>query len=119
MLLKKGSKMFHEATLCETGYSYSMNKSICSICRYNNYCLGLDHSSIICPKNSITIKLKSVSALDCLCIKGYGRIIINTNQSFTISCIPCPYNTFQPHHSYGKCIPCPPHTFTKITGPHQ
>ncbi|KNG74015.1 cysteine repeat modular protein [Plasmodium falciparum IGH-CR14] len=113
---KKGSKMFHEATLCETGYSYSMNKSICSICRYNNYCLGLDHSSIICPKNSITIKLKSVSALDCLCIKGYGRIIINTNQSFTISCIPCPYNTFQPHHSYGKCIPCPPHTFTKITG---
>ncbi|SOV16219.1 cysteine repeat modular protein 3 [Plasmodium gaboni] len=113
---KKGSKMFHEANLCETGYSYSMNKSICSICKYNNYCLGLDYSSIICPRNSITIKLKSVSALDCLCIKGYGRIIINTNQSFTISCIPCPYNTFQPNHSYGKCIPCPPHTFTKITG---
>ncbi|CRG95926.1 cysteine repeat modular protein 3, putative [Plasmodium gallinaceum] len=113
---KKGSTSLHDAYLCETGYFYSMNKSICSVCRYNNYCEGLDHTIMPCPQNSVTIKLKSFSILDCLCEKGYGRIIINKLKSFTISCVLCPYDTFQPHHSSGECIPCPTHTFTMSVG---
>ncbi|CRH00658.1 cysteine repeat modular protein 3, putative [Plasmodium relictum] len=113
---KKGSTSLHDAYLCETGYFYSMNKSICSICRYNNYCEGLDRQIMPCPQNSITVKLKSSNALDCLCKKGYGRIIINKLKSFTISCVLCPYDTFQPHNSSGECIPCPPYTFTKSVG---
>eukprot|EP00366_Plasmodium_knowlesi_P003090 XP_002260587.1 cysteine repeat modular protein, putative [Plasmodium knowlesi strain H] len=109
---KKGNSSFHSAKYCETGYFYSKNKSICSICRYNGYCKGLHNEVTMCPKNSITVQLKSVSALDCLCEKGYGRITIQKHKSFNILCVPCPYNTFQPHHSSGECIPCPPYTFT-------
>ncbi|KJP86611.1 hypothetical protein AK88_03715 [Plasmodium fragile] len=109
---RKGNSSFHNAKFCETGYFYSTNKSICSICRYNGYCKGLQNAVSVCPKNSVTVKLKSVTALDCLCERGYGRIIIHKHKSFNILCVPCPYNTFQPHHSSGECIPCPANTFT-------
>ncbi|EUD66555.1 hypothetical protein C922_03189 [Plasmodium inui San Antonio 1] len=109
---RKGNSSFHSAKLCETGYFYSKNKSICSICRYNGYCKGLNNAVIACPKNSVTVKLKSVTSLDCLCERGYGRITIHKHKSFSVLCVPCPYNTFQPHHSSGECIPCPAYTFT-------
>ncbi|SCM19367.1 cysteine repeat modular protein 3, putative [Plasmodium chabaudi adami] len=113
--MRKGSKTLQKATLCESGYFYSMNKSFCSICRYDHICKGLYNPIAQCPIYSITTKLKSDSYLDCLCIRGYGRIIVNDFNNFSISCKPCPYDTFQPHHSAGECIPCPPYTFTKKT----
>ncbi|CAD2087837.1 cysteine repeat modular protein 3, putative [Plasmodium vinckei brucechwatti] len=113
--MRKGSRELQKATLCESGYFYSMNKSFCSICRYDHICKGLYNPIAHCPIYSVTTKLKSYSYLDCLCIRGYGRIIVNDFNNFSISCKPCPYDTFQPHHSAGECIPCPPHTFTKNT----
>ncbi|GAW82815.1 cysteine repeat modular protein 3 [Plasmodium gonderi] len=112
---KRGSFSFTSAKLCETGYFYSHNKSICSICRYNGYCRGLYEAVTACPKNSFTVKLKSVTPLDCLCEKGYGRVVVKKPKFFDIFCVPCPYDTFQQHHSYGECIPCPAHTFTIST----
>ncbi|CDU16946.1 cysteine repeat modular protein 3 [Plasmodium yoelii] len=109
----KGSKMLHKANLCESGYFYSMNKSFCSICRYNHICKGSYNKITQCPIHSVTTKLKNDSYLDCLCTRGYGRIIVNYFNNFSISCKPCPYGTFQPHLSAGECIPCPPYTFTK------
>ncbi|ANQ06418.1 Cysteine repeat modular protein [Plasmodium coatneyi] len=109
---RKGNSSSHSAKYCETGYFYSKNKSICSICRYNGYCEGLHNEVTTCPKNSVTVKLKSVTPMDCLCERGYGRITIQKHKSFNILCVPCPYNTFQPHHSSGECIPCPAYTFT-------
>ncbi|GAB68293.1 cysteine repeat modular protein [Plasmodium cynomolgi strain B] len=111
----KGNFSLHSAVFCETGYFYSKNKSICSICRYDRYCKGLHNEVTVCPKNSITVKLKSATSLDCLCERGYGRITIHKHKSFNILCVPCPYNTFQPHHSSGECIPCPAYTFTIST----
>ncbi|SCP06009.1 cysteine repeat modular protein 3, putative [Plasmodium ovale] len=112
---RKGSTSYHDAILCESGYFYSYNRSICSLCRYNNYCPGLDNAIISCPKNSVTKKLKNMNPLDCLCEKGFGRITIDNLKSYSVSCEPCPYDTFQPHHSSGECIPCPAYTFTNYT----